>query len=233
MHPKNLKIFHAETLFVIPVTIPVESMQIHGFICYSPRRDEEERREFAENLALIIESLDKTPIYRWADPADTIRDIAGKYEPFIQWKVEDNRLLLNIKQKSVAKHLRDAGISVYLHAGEDYQWEQCLQWTSEQSEDETFMSVIVRKFQIYPHTIDADVIRQGIFMIAFLSLTMKRWVERQFEEAGLLSVSSMPKIMIELARIRLIGLGNDRTIVTGINTRQKDILDSLKWQVDF
>jgi len=232
MHPKNLKIFHGETLFVIPISIPIESMQMHGFISYCPRRDEEERTEYAEDLNLIVESLNKTPIYRWADPAETIRDVAGRYEPFIQWKVEENRLLVSIKQKAVAKHLRDAGISVYLHAGEDFQWEQCLQWTSEQAEDEEFFGDTISHFQIYPHTIDADTIRQGTYMVVFLSLMMKRWVERQFEIAGLLSVSSMPKIMIELSRIRLIGLGNDRTLVTGVNPRQKDILESLKWQLD-
>lgn len=233
MHPKNLKIFHGETLFVIPISIPMESMQMHGFISYCPRRDEEERTEYGEDLNLIVESLNKSPIYRWADPAETICDVAGRYEPFIQWKVEENRLQVSIKQKAVAKHLRDAGISVYLHAGDDFQWEQCLEWTSQQAEDESFFSTLSRNFQIYPHTIDADTIRQGTYMIIFLSLMMRRWVERQFEMSGLLSVSSLPKILIELSRIRLIGLGNDRTIVTGFSSKQRDILESLKWQVDY
>jgi hypothetical protein len=45
-------------------------------------------------------------------------------------------------------------------------------------------------------------------------------------------VSSVQKIMLELAKIRLIGLGNNRTVVTGLNPRQHEILESLKWQVD-
>ncbi|PKL59843.1 MAG: hypothetical protein CVV33_05755 [Methanomicrobiales archaeon HGW-Methanomicrobiales-4] len=232
MHPKNLKIFHGETLFIVPITIPVESMQMHGYIGYSPRRDEEERIEFSEDLDLIIESLHNTPIYRWADPADTVKDVAGKYEPFIQWKVENNRLQVSIKQKVVTRHLKDAGLSVFLYAGEDFQWDQCLQWTTEQAEDESFFSTTTRQFQIYPHTVDAEIIKQGIYMIVFLSLMMKRWVERQLETSGLLSVSTIQKIMIDLNKIQLIGLGNDRTIVTGLNSRQKDILDSLKWQVE-
>lgn len=233
MHPKNLKIFHSETLFIVPITIPVESMQIHGYICYSPRRDEEERTEYSEDLSLIVESLDNTPVYRWADPAETVRDIAGRYEPFIQWKTEDNRLYVHIKQKAVARQLRDSGVSVYLYAGGDFQWDQCLQWTTEQAEDESFFRRGTRQFQIYPHTVDAETIRQGIYLIVFLSLMMKRWVERQLETSGLLSVSSIQKIMIDLEKIRLIGLGNERTIITGFNSRQKDILDSLKWQLDF
>ena len=232
MHPKNLKIFQSETLFIIPITVPVESMQMHGYICYSPRRDEEERLEFSENMGLIIESLNNAPIYRWADPAETVKDIVGKYEPFIQWKVDNNRLVVSIKQKAVTRHLKDAGISVLLYAGEDYQWEQCLQWTSERAEDEAFFSRGVEQFQIYPHTVDAEIIRQGTYLIVFLSLMIKRWIERQYEISGLLSVSTAQKIMVELTRIRLIGLGNDRTIMTGLNARQKDILESLKWQTE-
>ena len=232
MHPKNLKIFHGETLFVVPITIPVESVQMHGYICYSPRQDEEERNEYTEDLDLIIESLHNIPIYRWTDPADAVLDIAGRYEPFIQWKVEDNRLMVNVKQKAVARQLRDAGVSVLLYAGGEFQWDQCMLWTSEQQEDEEFFSTVTSRLQIYPHTVDAETIRQGIYLIAFISLMLKRWVERQLEAAGLLSVSSIQKIMIDLEKIRLIGLGNDRTVVTGLNPRQQDILESLKWQID-
>lgn len=233
MHPKNLKIFRGETLFVIPITIPVESVQLHGYICYSPRRDEEERNDYNEDLDLIIENLHNIPIYRWTDPAEAVRDIAGKYEQFIQWKVVDNRLQVSVKQKSVARQLRDAGISVLLYAGGEFQWDQCMQWTSEQREDEDYFRTVSKQFQIYPHTVDAEVIRQGIYLIVFISLMMKRWVERQFEAAGLLSVSSFQKILIDLTKIRLIGLGNERMIMTGIHGRQQDILDSLKWQLDF
>lgn len=232
MHPKNLKIFHSETLFIIPITLPVESMQMHGYICYSPRRDEEERIEFSDDLGLVVESLNNSPIYRWADPAETVKDVAGKYEQFIQWKVDNNRLVVSIKQKVVARHLKDAGISVILYAGEDFQWDQCLQWMTERADDERFFSSAVRDFQVYPHTVDADIIRQGTYQIVFLALMIRRWVERQFESSGLLSVSTVQKIMVELTKIRLIGLGNDRTIVTGLNARQKDILDSLKWQTE-
>ncbi|HWQ63872.1 MAG TPA: hypothetical protein VN429_05605 [Methanospirillum sp.] len=233
MHPKNLKIFHGETLFVVPISIPVESVQMHGYVCYSPRQDEEERNEYNEDLELILDSLHNTPIYKWTDPAAAVHDIAGRYEPFIQWKVEEGRLHVSIKQKAVSRQLRDGGISVILYGGGDFQWDQCMQWTSEQKEDELFFGTVISSLQIYPHTVDADMIRQGLFFIAYISLMLKRWVERQFESAGLLSVSSVQKIMIDLAKIRLIGLGNDRTVVTGLHSRQHDILECLKWPADF
>lgn len=232
MHPKNLKIFHGETLFVVPITIPVESVQMHGYVCYSPRQDEEERNEYNEDLELILDSLHNTPIYKWTDPAAAVHDIAGRYESFIQWKVEDGRLQVSIKQKAVSRQLRDGGISVILYGGGDFQWDQCMQWTCEQKEDELFFGNVISNLQIYPHTVDADMIRQGLFFIAYISLMLKRWVERQFESAGLLSVSSVQKIMIDLAKIRLIGLGNDRTVVTGMHSRQHDILECLKWPAD-
>ena len=137
-----------------------------------------------------------------------------------------------LNKKAVARQLRDSGVSVILYAGGDFQWDQCMQWTFEQQEDETFFSTVTSRFQIYPHTIDAETTRQGIYLVSFISLMLKRWVEKEFEAAGLLSVSTGQKIMIELAKIRLIGLGNDRTIVTGLHSRQQDILESLKWQVE-
>ena len=57
--PKNLKIFRGETLFVIPVNISLETVQMKGYIIYSPRKEEEIRERFGEDIELILENLIK------------------------------------------------------------------------------------------------------------------------------------------------------------------------------
>ena len=52
------------------------------------------------------------------------------------------------------------------------------------------------------------------------------------QRSGLLNVSSPEKIFLELEKIRLVGLGNDKTIVTGIGQKQNNILSSMKWTTD-
>ena len=74
--------------------------------------------------------------------------------------------------------------------------------------------------------------RSGAFLIAFMALVVNRWVLEQYTDSGLLSIYTPEKILLELMKIRLIGLGNDRVLVTGLSSRQKEILDALKWNAE-
>lgn len=119
MHPKNLKIFRGETLFVIPVNLTLETVNLKGYIIYSPRKEEEIRERFSEDVNLILENLNDKPIYKWVNPAEAVADVAGKYEPFLQWRVQNNRILVDVKKKALGKYLKNSGISVIISGDPD------------------------------------------------------------------------------------------------------------------
>ncbi|PWR75137.1 hypothetical protein ACKUB1_06235 [Methanospirillum stamsii] len=232
MHPKNLKIFRGETLFVIPVNLTLETHHLKGYIIYSPRQEEEIRERYAEDIDLILENLNEKPIYRWVNPAEAVADVAGIYNQFLQWKVEDNRMFVDVKRKALGKYLKNSGISVIITGDPEYQWDTCLEWLEERAEAEDFITTFLKNFQVFPLTVDSDVMKNGAFLIAFIALVIERWVHEQYTKSGLLSIYTSERILLELMKIRLIGLGNERVIVTGLSSRQKEILDSLKWSAE-
>jgi len=232
MHPKNLKIFRGETLFVIPVNITLETVHLKGYIIYSPRKEEEIRERYGEDIDLILENLNDRPIYKWVNPADAVADVAGIYDQFLQWHVQDNRLIVDVKRKALGKYLKNCGVSVIITGDPEYQWDTCLEWLEERAEAEMFLSTYIKNFQVFPLSVDSDTMRNGAFLIAFMALVVNRWVLEQYADSGLLSIYTPEKILLELMKIRLIGLGNDRVLVTGLSSRQKEILDALKWNAD-
>ena len=232
MHPKNLKIFRGETLFVIPVNLTLETVHLKGYIIYSPRQEEEIRERYAEDIELILENLNEKPVYRWVNPAEAVADVAGMYNPFMQWRVMNNRILVEVKRKALGKYLKNSGISVIVSGDPEYQWDTCLEWLEERSEAEHFLSTFLKNFQVFPLSVDSDIMKNGAFLIAFIALVVDRWVHEQYAKSGLLSIYTPEKILLELMKIRLIGLGNERVIVTGLSSRQKEILDALKWSAE-
>ncbi|NLV26120.1 MAG: hypothetical protein GXY48_02975 [Methanomicrobiales archaeon] len=233
MHPKNLKIFRGETLFVIPANITLETVHLKAYIIYSPRQEEEIRGRYAEDIENILENLNDKPVYRWVNPAEALADVAGMYAPFFQWKVEENRMVIDVKRKTLGKYLKNSGISVIVTGDPEYQWDTCLEWIEERAEAEQFLTTFLKNFQIFPLSVDSDIMENGAFLIAFIAHVVERWVNEQYVRSGLLSIYTPEKILLELMKIRLIGLGNDRVIATGLASRQKEILDALKWDVDF
>ena len=101
MHPRNLKIFRGETLFVIPVNVALETANFKGYIIYSLRKEEEIRERFGQDIELILENLNGRPMYKWVNPAEAVADIAGTYEPFLHWKVQNNRILVDVKRRTL------------------------------------------------------------------------------------------------------------------------------------
>lgn len=232
MHPKNLKIFRGETLFVIPVNIPLETAQLKGYIIYSPRKEEEMRERYGEDIDLILENLNDKPVYKWVKPAEAVSDVAGMYEPFFQWRVLNNRLYVDVKRKALGKYLKNCGISVIITGDPEYQWDTCLEWLEDRAEAERFLSDYVKKFQVFPLSVDTETMKSGAFLIAFMALVIHRWVHEQYAKSGLLSIYTSEKILLELMKIRLIALGNDRILMTGLLSRQKEILETLKWSAE-
>ena len=232
MHPKNLKIFRGETLFVVPVNISLEQLPVKGYIIYSPRREEEIRERYAEDISVIVENLNNKPVYRWINPAEAILDVAGEYEPFIQWQVNNNRLIVDIKRKTLGKHLKNCGISVIITSESDYQWDTCLEWVEERRETEEFLVRFFKNFQTFPFSVDRDILQTGAFFVSFMALLLNRWVYQQYSHSGLLSIYTPERILLELMKIRLIGLGNEKAIYTGVQLHQKEILEMLKWNIE-
>ncbi len=232
MQPKNLKIFRGQTSFVVPITIDVEAVQVYAHVIYSPLKEDEIRNEFEKNLNLIHESLQHIPLYRWMNPAETVKDVAGKYEQFIQWKVVNNRLEITTRPKLIEKHLRDAGISVILTSESDVNWDNALEWFDEIKEDEAVIRDTFKSFSNYFISSKNEVVKNGTICISFVALMMKRWVIHQMKESGMLNVSTPEKILIELRKIHIIELGNDQIIVAGPSPKQMEILNTLKWKSD-
>ena len=232
MHPKNLKIFRGETLFVVQVNISLEQLPVKGYIIYSPRREEEIRERYAEDLSIIIENLNNKPIYRWINPAEAVSDIAGSYEQYIQWSVINNRMKVDIKRKALGRNLKNCGVSVVITGDSDRQWDECLEWAEERRETEEYLSSFIRNFQTFPFSVDNEIMQTGAFFVSFVALLLDRWVKEQYSRSGLLTIYSPDRILLELMKIRLIGLGNDKVIYSGVQSRQSDILETLKWDIE-
>jgi hypothetical protein len=171
-------------------------------------------------------------MYKWVNPAEAVADIAGTYEPFLHWKVQNNRILVDVKRRTLGRYLKNSGISVIITGDPECEWDTCLEWLEERAETERFLATFIRNFQVFPLSVDSDTMRNGAFFVAFMAHVVNRWVLEQYAKSGLLSIYSAEKIHLELMKIRLVGLGNDKVLLTGLLPRQKEILDTLKWSAD-
>jgi hypothetical protein len=123
-------------------------------------------------------------------------------------------------------------VSVIITGETNRQWDKCLEWAEERRETEEYLSAFIRNFQTFPFSVDNEIMQTGAFFVSFIALLLDRWVREQYARSGLLSIYSPERILLELMKIRLIGLGNDKVIYTGVQSRQIEILETLKWNIE-
>jgi len=232
MHPKKLMMYQNESLFVQPIILKSAQSPIKGYLYYNPHHGDAMLHQFKSDIASVIQKLDKSRIYAWMNPVETIREIAGEYESFIAWEEKDGQLLVKPKQKAISRYTKHFGKFVLLYAGKDFEWDECLAQYREKSEDERILSAIINDLDTYPHNVNSVVIKQGILFISYISLLLRKKVKRILEESGLFSIYSYERLFLELELIRLIELANQKSMVSALSRKQSEILSALRISPD-
>ncbi|MBN1167575.1 MAG: hypothetical protein JXA44_10670 [Methanospirillaceae archaeon] len=232
MHPKKMVMYQNESLFVQPIILSSAQAPIKGYLYYYPQQGDTMQQRFSDDLARIIKKLDKLRVYAWMNPHETIREVAGDLEPFLSWEEKDGELRVKQKNKVISRHTKHFGKFVLLYAGKDFEWDECLARYREKSEDEQILSRLTKNIDIYPQTVNSEKIRQGVLFTSFLALLLRRKVNRILIQSGLANIYSYERLFLELESIRLIELANQKSMVSALTGKQKEILSTLKISPD-
>lgn len=232
MHPKKMMMYQNESLFVQPIIVSSAQAPIKGYLYYFPQQGDAMHHRFKEDIASAILKLDKTRVYAWMKPLDTVREIAGDYESFISWEEKDGLLLVKPKQKAISRYTKHFGKFVLLYAGKDFKWDECLALYREKREDERVLSKIISNLDIYPHNVNSEKVTRGILFISFISLLLKKKVQQILEESGLSSIYSYERLFLELEPISLIELANQKCMISALSRKQSEILSALQISPD-
>lgn len=233
MHPSNLNIYNNSSVFVLPFNIDLSSVPVKGYLYYSPQKDETEQKRIYDNVRNICDRLDQSQIYPGVNPASTVKEIAGPYEPFIGWKVEDDKLDVFLRTKAISKYVKKLGRFAILYSGADLKWDECLSHYDLHAADRHFMMQLMERKRVFPYGTHTRDITQGLLFVSYLSLLLRRWVIKRMKEAGLLSMYTHEKIFLELEKIRLIEFASRKITPSDLNTKQKEMLAAMKIEVEY
>jgi hypothetical protein len=234
MHPKNLNIYSNSSVFVVPFSTLLDTAPTKGYFYYSPQKDETEQKRIYENVSQICDHLDQSRLHSWMSPADTVKEIAGEYERFIGWKVEEGgKLNVSVKTKSISKYAKKLGKFAIVYSGHELRWDECLTYYDAYAADQQIMTKLLKRKEVFSYGIRTKAITQGLLFVSFLSLVLNRWFLNRMEHSGILSLYNEDKIVIELEKIKLIEFSGRKVTTTDLNRRQKEILAAMRLQIEY
>ena len=233
MHPKNLNIYNNSSVFVLPFDILLGNAPVKGYLYYSPQKDDTEQKRIYENVRQICDRLDQSPVHPEMNPASIVKEIAGPYEPFIGWKVENDKLDVFLKAKAISRYVKKLGRFAIMYSGANLKWDECLSHYDLHAADRHFMMQLTERKRVFPYGTHTRDITQGILFVSYLSLLLRRWVINRMKETGLLNMYTPEKILLELEKIRLIEYTSRKITPTDLNGKQKEILAAMKIAVEY
>ena len=233
MHPHNLSIYNEFSIFVLPFNITLHSVPVKGYLYYNPEKSETEQKRIYENVRHICDYLNQSQVHPGVNPSSIVKEVAGPYESFIGWKVENEKLDVFVRENVISRHVEKLGQFAIVYSGTDLTWDECLSHYDLHAADRHFMMQLMERKRVFPYGTNTRDITRGIFFVSYLSLLLRRWVLERMKEAGLLSMYTPEMIFLELEKIRLIELSSHMVTHSDLTTKQREILTAMKVEVEY
>ena len=227
---KNLTKFNGHVIFVMSTLVDIGEYTYQAYVYYDPQRESGERVRLYDRLHSIAERLGNRKLRKWENPSKVFGEIAGKYSSYLDWKTIDHEYTVNVKDKAVSQRVNRMGFTVILYRGE-YDWKEVLTWYREKDIIEKMFMVMKKDLEIAPLRAHKTEVAKGLIFVNFIALIMRFRLLQLMKKTDLTEKYSIPKLILELSKIRRISLQDGSFITSEISKKQKDIIKKLELDV--
>jgi len=224
---KYLQKFSKDTIFAKPITYPIGSTTVQGYLYYDPKLEHSEKETLRRRLYDIREELIKTRLNKGSNAFSVFKDKAQGFMNFFEWQVVEDRFEVAIKQNAVAQRIDKMGKYILFYSG-DFDWMTCLTLYRERDEIEKSFKALKNEIDLLPLNTQGEETTRGFIFVAFLSLIIRARLMNKMREAKLLDKYSVELLLLQLEKLRKIKLADGQVITTEMTKKQREILEALK-----
>lgn len=224
---KYLHKFNKEPIFAKPITYKNDSIEVHGYVYYDPKLEQNEKQSLLSRLYDIREELINVRLKKNSNPSLVFKEKAHGFGNYFDWKVVDDHFYVSIKQNAVAHRINKMGKYILFYSGE-FDWMKCLSLYRERDEIEKSFKALKNEIDILPLNTHSEKTTKGFIFISFLSLIIRSRLINMMREAGLLDRYSVELLLLQLEKLRKVMLADGEIIVTEMTKKQREILQALK-----
>jgi len=223
---RNLHRFNGKILFVKGVKLDIGTRTYNAYVYYDPVREHSEMMHFYAHLHDIIERLEGRVIRQWEDPSTVVNDVAGNFRTYIRWELKGNRFHVSVRDKAVSQRVNLMGSMVLIYNG-NYDRDYVLGMYKERELVEKMFRALKNDISGIPLRVHKTSVVRGIIFVHFLALILRFRLLRMLKSSGLIEDYSIPKLILELSKIKRVVLADGKTITTEISKKQRNIIKKL------
>jgi len=219
--PRYLQKYDGRTMYVKPIRLAVEDMQLDGYLYYDPTREQQEKEKFMSRLYDTRVKLEGKELDQGVRPRDVYESIAGGMKPYLKYRVAGNRFQVETRNNAVARHVNKLGRFVLLYHGVSPGWDECLAYYREKDIVEKAFKTIKSDVQLRPLNVKKTSTLRGLVFACFIALIARMRLLRLLKEKGLLPAYTLESLFLELEKIKKVELQNGELVTTELTKNKR------------
>jgi transposase len=222
-NPANAKRFGGDIFYVLEGEVKIGEVDAYGYVLFNKKREGQETNSFYNRLIDIESALNGKEFH---NPVGQFKRIAGNFERYFECSVEGKTIHLRRRINAISQAVNRFGKTILLSATKR-KWDEVLSLYRERDEVEKRFDDLKNELEVMPLRVQKIETLRGLLFIFFISLILRAILLRKARDAELLEKRSIEEIIMELAKLRAVKVGN-KWKLTEISKKQRTILEKMK-----
>lgn len=225
--PENLRKYHDHIIFIKPVTLDVDGLQVKGFYYYDRNKENADTNLFYKRLYNVVDELRNRRVKNPFDTDRIVRGVAGKLYQYIEVQRNiDSSLSVSVRKNAVSQRINRMGRYILCYHGE-MTWEECLRTYKERDQVEKRFHYLKNDLDLVPLNVRKESTMKGFLFVCFIALILRMRLQKIMEETRLDKKYCVEDLLLELEKIHMIKLEGGDWLLSELTKKHKDIIERM------
>jgi len=215
--------FDKQLLYSVRERVEIGGKRYHCYLYLNEGLRAEEKQRFLAQVLDIEEKL-KDPAFAGRQEAETyLSETLSGWKQIFQITEKDGEARAVRNEKGITDKLERMGIMILL-ANRTMKAEEILSLYRRKDAVEKSFDAVKHELERKRLRIHSQETFEGRLFFDFIALIMHSWISKVMRRENISKDLSVQELMYELKKIKLIHLGEKKTVITEVSKKQRDLL---------
>jgi len=210
---------NGDLIYGLKRKITIQNRPLIGYLLFDERKSFEAKEKFLKRLIEV-----ETRIHEGHDMED--HELMRRFKKFLRMTKSGKKVVIKRDEQKITEALRNKGYLIIISNCTTEPREAVQLYRAKDAVERAFDN-IKNELDMKRLRVHSDDAMRGRLFVAFLSLILYSWIDKRMRDKNLYASYTQEQLLRELKRIKVVELSEERTLLTELSKKQKEILKAL------
>jgi transposase len=216
-----------QLLYCVRDRVQIGEKRYSCYVYQNEKLRAEERERFLSQVLDIEQKLKEPAFANKQDIETFLSETLRGWKTMFQITEKEGKVTIKRNEKGITDRLERMGTMILL-SNRTMDGKEILHLYRRKDAVEKFFDAIKHELERKRLRIHTQETFEGRLFLDFVALILYAWISNVMRREGINKVLSVQELMYELKKIKLIHLGEKKTVITEVSKRQRDLFQAFK-----